>query len=79
MDQRGGPPNDAAVDRARAVLKRERDRLLRQYDGTGVAVSSDARGAPVIVVYLPPGRPLLEREELDGFPLEFRTMAPKLM
>jgi hypothetical protein len=67
---------DSAVERARAVLRTHRDRLLSDHAATAVGVGLDESGSPAIIVYLPPGRELPEPRALEGVPMIFRKMSP---
>jgi hypothetical protein len=71
-----GRADDARLERARAVLRAHRDRLLEEHAASGVGVGMDDDGQPAIIVYLPRGRALSARGEVDGVPLIFRPMGP---
>ncbi len=71
-----GNTDDPVLEEARKVLRAHRDRLLAEHAASGVGVGMDDQRRPAIVVYLPPGRDLPGRDQLEGVPVIFKTMAP---
>jgi hypothetical protein len=65
--------NEAALERARLVLRNHRDRLMADHGASGVGVSLDDTNRPVIIVYLLSGRPLPPDQMVDGIPLIFKV------
>jgi|RhiMetdeSRZDD1v2_1073273.scaffolds.fasta_scaffold3720915_1 hypothetical protein len=66
--------DDQRFEPARAALHAHRDRLLNEYSATGVGVGLDDNGQPAIIVYMPTGKAMPARAELDGVPLVFKAV-----